>query len=94
MSQSRTRGAKWPAPGDTAWVEFHAGTYKCELVARNEYGLWTVKWANGDEDNKTVWEQKLGREAPQKRAKTSAECFVCDALGRRPKLPREQLLRL
>ena len=95
MSQSRTRGAKWPAPGDTAWVEFHAGTYKCELVARNEYGLWTVKWANGDEDNKTVWEQNLKREAPTKRAKTeAAKCFVCHALGRdAANLDKSQLMR-
>ena len=76
------RGKTWPAPGDTAWVEFDAGTYKCELVSRNEYGYWTVKWANGDEDNKTVWEQNLEREAPQKRAKISVVCFVCHALGR------------
>ena len=68
--------AKTWKKGDEAWVEFDAGTYKCELVSRNEYGYWTVKWANGDEDNKTVWEQKLGREAPQKRAKISVVCFV------------------
>ena len=86
------RGKTWPAPGDTAWVEFDAGTYKCELVARNEYGYWTVKWANGDEDNKTIDERKLEREAPQKRAKVEAECFVCAALGRTPTLADEQLL--
>ena len=78
--------------GDTAWVEFNNGTFECTLVARN-VGVWTVTWTNGDEEPKTVRERLLGREPPQKRAKTSAECFVCDALGRRPKLPREQLLR-
>ena len=86
--------AKTWEKGDEAWVEFNDGTHKCELVSyRKEFRLWTVKWANGDEDHKTVDERKLGRKAPQKRAKTSAECFVCDALGRRPTLPREQLLR-
>ena len=76
-------------------MEFNDGTHKCELVSyRKEFRLWTVKWANGDEDHKTVDERKLGREAPQKRAKTSAECFVCAALGRtRPNLDESQLMR-
>ena len=92
MSKSRPPvAAKW-APGDTAWVEFRHGTYKCELVSRNEYGYWTVKWANGDEEPKTVDERKLGREAPQKRAKVEAKCFVCHALGRTPNLDASQLM--
>ena len=56
--------AKW-APGDTAWVEFRHGTYKCELVSLR-YGYWTVKWANGDTEPQKVDEKKLLREAPQK----------------------------
>ena len=65
MTKSRPPvAAKW-APGDTAWVEFRHGTYKCELVSfRKEFGVWTVKWANGDEEPKTVRERELGREAP------------------------------
>ena len=85
--------AKTWEKGDEAWVEFRHGTYKCELVSRNEYGYWTVKWENGDEDNKTIDERKLGREAPTKRAKVEAKCFVCSALGRRPKLDESQLMR-
>ena len=69
------------------------GTYKCELVSRNEYGYWTVKWDNGDEDNKTVDERKLGREAPTKRAKVEAKCFVCSrARAEAPNLDASQLM--
>ena len=90
MPQSRRRGvAKW-APGDTAWVEFDAGTYRCELVSLR-YGYWAVKWANGDTDHTKVDEKKLLREAPTKRAKTEAECFVCAALGR-TNLDKSQLM--
>ena len=80
--------------GDEAWVEFDAGTYKCELVSyRKEFGVWTVKWANGDEEPKTVRE-KLLREAPTKRAKVETKCFVCAALGRRePNLDASQMMR-
>ena len=93
MYPSRPRGvAKWPQPGDTAWVEFPGlGTYKCELVSLR-YGYWTVKWANGDTDHTKVDEKKLLREAPTKRAKTEAECFVCAALGR-TNLDKSQLMR-
>ena len=87
--------AKTWKKGDEAWVEFHDGTYKCELVSfRKEFKVWTVTWANGDEDSKTVHERNLLREAPQKRAKISAECFVCAACGRRPtNLAADQLMR-
>ena len=61
--------------GDEAWVEFNNGTYKCTLVSRS-VGVWTVKWDNGDEEPKTVRERLLGREAPTKRAKVEAKCFV------------------
>ena len=91
--QKGDEAAKTWQKGDEAWVEFDAGTYKCELVACNEHGSWTVKWANGDEEPKTVRERLLGRKAPTERAETEAECFVCAALGREPTLPREQLLR-
>jgi hypothetical protein len=91
MSQPRPRGvAKW-APGDTAWVEFDHGTYKCELVSLR-YGYWTVKWDNGDTEPQKVDEKKLEREAPTKRAKISVVCFVCDALGRTPDLDASELM--
>ncbi len=51
-----------------------------------------MKWANGDEEPKTVHVKKLEREAPQKRAKISAKCVVCHELGRTPTLAAEQLL--
>ena len=94
MTKSRPPvAAKW-APGDTAWVEFRHGTYKCELVSfRKEFGVWTVKWANGDEEPKTVRERELGREAPTKRAKVETKCFVCHALGREaPNLDASQMM--
>ncbi len=93
MYPSRPRGvAKWPQPGDTAWVEFPGlGTYKCELVSLR-YGYWTVKWANGDTEPQKVDEKKLLREAPTKRAKISVVCFVCDALERTADLDADQLM--
>ena len=65
MSTSRRRDAanSW-APGKEAWVQFVDGTYKCELLERNEFGVWTVKWDNGDTDHKKVPEKKLLREPP------------------------------
>ena len=90
MTKSRPPvAAKW-APGDTAWVEFDAGTYRCELVSLR-YGYWTVKWANGDTDHTKVDEKKLLREAPTKRAKVETKCFVCAALGR-TNLDKSQLM--
>ena len=53
----------------------------------------TVKWANGDEEPKTVRERELGREAPTKRAKVETKCFVCHALGREaPNLDASQMM--
>ena len=65
MSKSRRRDAanSW-APGKEAWVQFVDGTYKCELLERNEFGVWTVKWDNGDTDHTKVPEKKLLREPP------------------------------
>ena len=80
--------------GDEAWVKFDDGPHRCELLARNdEFKVWTVKWDNGDEEPKTVRERLLGREAPTKRAKVEAKCFVCSALGREaPNLDASQLM--
>jgi len=65
MSTSRRRDAanSW-APGKKAWVQFVDGTYKCELLGRNEFGVWTVEWDNGDTDHTKVPEKKLLREPP------------------------------
>ena len=104
MSRLRSAAKTWekgddPAAktwekGDEAWVEFNDGAHKCELVSyRKEFRLWTVKWANGDEEPKTVRERELGREAPTKRAKVETKCFVCHALGREaPNLDASQLM--
>ena len=65
MSNSRRRdAANFWAPGKEAWVQFVDGTYKCELLERNEFGVWTVKWDNGDTDHTKVPEKKLLREPP------------------------------
>ena len=45
-------------------MQFVDGTYKCELLERNEFGVWTVKWDNGDTDHTKVPEKKLLREPP------------------------------
>ena len=63
-SRSRRVAAKAWKAGDVAWVQFDDGPYRCELLGRNEFGVWTVKWDNGDTDHTKVPENKLLREPP------------------------------